>query len=87
MLQTHLYAPPISNMRSFERVDIRDLETRPPARPASYWLSGRRVADLLREQGVKPIAKIEELKADSWPDDESIEDFLAAVRRWREEGS
>ncbi len=38
-------------------------------------------------QGVEPIRDIDELVADFWPEDESVEDFMAAVRRWRDEGS
>jgi hypothetical protein len=37
-------------------------------------------------QGVRPIEDIDELVADFWPEDESVEDFIAAVRRWRYEG-
>ena len=42
---------------------------------------------LAEEQGVAPIGDIDELVADFWPEDESVEDFTAAVRRWRDEGS
>ena len=41
---------------------------------------------LAAEQGVKPIGNIDELKADFWPEDESIDDFQMTVRRWRQEG-
>ncbi len=37
-------------------------------------------------QGVSPIHDIDELVADFWPEDESIEDFIATVREWRSEG-
>jgi hypothetical protein len=42
---------------------------------------------LAEAQGVEPIGDIDELVADFWPEDESEEDFMAAVRRWRDEGS
>ena len=42
---------------------------------------------LAEAQGVGPIGDIDELVADFWPEDESVEDFMAAVRRWRNEGS
>jgi hypothetical protein len=42
---------------------------------------------LAEAQGVEPIGDIDELVADFWPEDESAEDFMAAVRRWRDEGS
>jgi hypothetical protein len=41
---------------------------------------------LAEAQGVEPIGDIDELVADFWPEDESVEDFMAAVRRWRDEG-
>ena len=48
-----------------------------------------RHAKLLRlaeEQGVKLIESIDELRGDFFPEDESIDDFVATVRRWRDEG-
>src|SRR5215207_6593133 len=42
---------------------------------------------LAEAQGVEPIGDIDELVADFWPEDESVEDFMDAVRRWRDEGS
>lgn len=42
---------------------------------------------LAKTQGVAPIRDIDELVADFWPEDESVEDFTGAVRRWRGEGS
>jgi hypothetical protein len=40
---------------------------------------------LAKAQGVQPIEDIDDLVADFWPEDESIDDFIAAVRRWRDE--
>ena len=40
----------------------------------------------LRQQGVGPILDPSKLKGDFWPEDESIDDFLAARREWRKEG-
>ncbi len=48
-----------------------------------------RHAKLLRlaeEQGVKPVESISDLRADFWPEGESIDDFIATVRQWRKEG-
>ena len=42
---------------------------------------------LAKAQGVAPIREIDELVADFWPEDENVEDFMTAVRRWRDEGS
>jgi hypothetical protein len=41
---------------------------------------------LAREQGVLPIKSIDDLRGGFWPDDENIDEFIAAVRRWRHEG-
>jgi len=38
---------------------------------------------LIRQQGVHPVADIRELMGDFWPEDESIDDFLAALHKWR----
>ena len=39
--------------------------------------------ELASQQGVQPIADPTELLGDFWPEDESIDDFLATLRRWR----
>jgi hypothetical protein len=41
---------------------------------------------LARQQGVSSDTKFEDLLGDFWPEDESVEDFLEARRRWRREG-
>lgn len=41
---------------------------------------------LAREQGVGPVTDPNVLVGDFWPDDETIDDFLEAVRNWRREG-
>jgi hypothetical protein len=41
---------------------------------------------LAREQGILPVADFDALLANSWPDDESADDFLAAREQWRREG-
>ena len=47
----------------------------------------RRLMKLAEEQGVKPLDFDALLaKADFWPEDESIDDFIAAVQEWRSEG-
>ncbi len=35
------------------------------------------------EQGVQPITDFDSLKADFWPEDESIDDFVRTVREGR----
>ena len=34
-------------------------------------------------QGVKPVSDARELLGDFWPEEESVDDFIAAVREWR----
>lgn len=48
-----------------------------------FWRSPS-LADLASAQGVRPIASPAELHAPFWPEDDE-EDFLASVRRWRQE--
>ena len=40
---------------------------------------------LAEAQGVRPIEDVDDLVADFWPEDESIDEFIATVRRWRDE--
>ncbi len=44
------------------------------------------VEALARKQGVPSNTKFEDLLGDFWPEDQSVEDFLEARRRWRREG-
>jgi hypothetical protein len=41
---------------------------------------------LIAERGIEPVT-IEELRqmGDLWPEDESVDDFVKAVREWRSE--
>ena len=41
------------------------------------------IEELMAEQGVQPVKDPGELLGDFWPEDENIDDFLAAVREWR----
>src|SRR5437867_2784439 len=43
--------------------------------------------ELARQQGVQPIADSRSLLGDFWPEDETCDDFIAAVREWRREGT
>jgi len=40
-------------------------------------------AQLMAEQGTGPITDISVLHGDFWPEDESIEEFLATLYEWR----
>ncbi len=41
---------------------------------------------LAAEQGVQPLGNPNDLVADFWPEDETADDFVQAVRQWRKEG-
>ena len=41
------------------------------------------LAELIAQQGKAPITDVRLLHGDFWPEDESIEDFLAALHEWR----
>ena len=45
-----------------------------------------RLEELARDQSALQVADFDLLLANSWPDDESADDFLAARERWRQEG-
>ncbi len=45
-----------------------------------------RLEELARQQGVSPIEDPSTLIADFWPEDETVEDFLAALEAWHREG-
>lgn len=42
--------------------------------------------ELAAEQGVRPIANVAGVVGDFWPRDDSVDEFLAAVREWRRGG-
>jgi hypothetical protein len=45
------------------------------------------IEQIAAEQGIKPFDfKAAQAEATFWPDDESADDFTAAVREWRSEG-
>ncbi len=41
------------------------------------------VEELTAQQGTGPITDVSVLYGDFWPEDEPIEDFLAALHEWR----
>jgi hypothetical protein len=61
-------------------------EPAPDARPRTsrYANPGHPSAEeLMAEQGTGPIMDVSELHGDFWPEDESIEEFIATYREWR----
>ena len=67
------------------RSDSAESPTEPSARRTGWDFFGESpdLETLARQQGVKVHATFEELLGDFWPEDESVDDFIAAVRRWR----
>lgn len=61
-----------------------------PRRRASSIVTvagGHRTVDqLATEQGTGPIEEIELLCGDFWPEEDSAEELVAAVDRWRADG-
>jgi predicted nucleic acid-binding protein len=45
------------------------------------------VQAFLRAEGARPVERLEDLRGNFWPEDESVDEFLAARRRWQHEGS
>jgi hypothetical protein len=58
----------------------RDLPVAPPS--SDFW-QGDDVYTLAEHQGVQSVADFDALLG-GWPEDESIDDFIAAVRAWRQ---
>ncbi len=48
--------------------------------PAMDWQT------LTAQQGVRPITDLDQLRGDFWPEDETADEFIDAVRMWRREG-
>jgi len=80
------------------KIEIRDLEildwdeekeisakSRAVAEPGLFW-TGYDVVTLAEEQGVQPVQSLDDLWGDFWPEDESVDEFIETVRRWRREG-
>jgi len=59
-----------------------ELENRPATVP--YACSGHpSIEQLMAEQGTGPITDVSVLHGDFWPEDESVEEFVATIREWR----
>ena len=76
--------PPRERLRVVAEV-LPELEDQLPATPASpAFGQGPDIQALAERQGVSPIADFDNLLG-GWPEDESIDDFLAALSGWRQE--
>jgi hypothetical protein len=59
-----------------------ELENRPATVP--YASSGHpSIEQLMAEQGTGPITDVSVLHGDFWPEEESVEEFVATIREWR----
>jgi hypothetical protein len=57
--------------------------------PSSSSAEDTRLEKLAAEQGVHPIEDFDAFMAerdDVWPENESVDEFIETVRRWRREG-
>ena len=50
----------------------------------NFW-KGATVAELAEMQGVMPVESLDDMWADFWPEDESIDDFIETIYQWRRE--
>lgn len=86
---------PTTVVLSFQRYQAlqRELEAlrqgaRPDiARAAAEFREGVSLEELVRRKGVKPVESLEALQADFWPEEESVDEFVEQVRRWRDEAT
>jgi len=51
--------------------------------PRYNFYANPTIDELIAQQGKGPITDVSELLGDFWPDDEPIEDFIAALHEWR----
>ena len=71
-----------SNITADQEQDALDEQRTPEQREALA-----RLLKLAEEQGVRPLDLDAVLaKADFWPEDESIDEFIATLAEWRSEG-
>ncbi|MBC7933026.1 MAG: hypothetical protein H7Z38_20885 [Rubrivivax sp.] len=65
----------------FERLEREAELEREDARKRAH----ARAWELAKRQGVEPIRDIKELQGDFWPEEESVDEFLASVRATRQQ--
>ena len=76
--------PPRERLRVVAEI-LPGLEDDLPTTPASpaFW-QGSDIEALAEQQGAQPLADFGSLLG-GWPEDEPIDDFLAALNDWRQE--
>jgi hypothetical protein len=62
----------------------RDTEPGVHSEPVPYASSGHpSIEQLMAEQGTGPITDVSVLHGDFWPEEESVQEFVATIREWR----
>ncbi len=81
----------VMRIRDVEMLDYQRESTEPVGKPVravrdevDFW-EGASIAELAETQQVLPMTSLDGLWGDFWPEDESVDDFIAAVRQWRRE--
>ncbi len=71
-----------------EDIEILDLDSPDEQVPASdaFFEPSTDLATLALDQGVEPVTDFDRLLGDFWPEDETSDDFIAALHEWRREG-
>jgi hypothetical protein len=59
-------------------LELESLEDAEPAEGRSFW-ELTTLDELAVEQGIEPVERLENLVSGFWPEDESVDDFLAAI--------
>jgi hypothetical protein len=75
--------PPRERLRVVVEV-LPELEDELPATEAAGFWQGSDIGTLAERQGVQPIGDFAALLG-GWPEDESVDDFLAALHQWKQE--
>lgn len=57
---------------------LESLEDAELAGGRSFW-DMPTLDELAEEQGIEPVERLEDLVSGFWPEDESVDDFLAAI--------
>ncbi|MFQ6099706.1 MAG: MerR family DNA-binding transcriptional regulator [Anaerolineae bacterium] len=74
---------PGSGYRRVPRAEIERLLSQMAAPSDPFW-DGQTARAVARAQGVRPVQSIDDLWADFWPEDESVEEFRETIHAWRQ---
>jgi predicted DNA-binding antitoxin AbrB/MazE fold protein len=70
----------------YQRVTVL-VSADPPSAHARTFDEAPTLDELAREQGVQPITDPLSIGGDFWPEDEDLDEFIATIRKWRQEGT